>query len=49
MILAEAFPVILVVAACVVFDLSRNRLSQTWYDRVTHTVIVAPVPEKTEA
>jgi uncharacterized RDD family membrane protein YckC len=49
MILAETFPVILVVAACVVFDLSRNRLSQTWYDRVTHTVIVAPVPEKTEA
>jgi uncharacterized RDD family membrane protein YckC len=49
MILAESFPVILVIATCVVLDLSRNRLSQTWYDRVTHTVIVAPVPEKTGA
>ena len=49
MILAESFPVILVIATFVVIDLSRNRLSQTWYDRVTHTVIVAPVAEKTEA
>jgi uncharacterized RDD family membrane protein YckC len=45
-ILTEGFPVLLVIAVYVMIDLSRNRLSQTWYDRVTRTVIVTPVVEK---
>lgn len=33
-------------AVLVVFDMSRSRLLQTWYDRALKTVIVAPVVEK---
>jgi hypothetical protein len=38
--------VAVVASAVVVGDLSRNRLAQTWYDRVIGTVIVAPVVER---
>jgi hypothetical protein len=33
-------------AAFVIFDMSKSRLSQTWYDRATQLVIVTPSPEK---
>jgi uncharacterized RDD family membrane protein YckC len=46
--LAESPVIVCAVGFLVVLDMSRNRLSQTWYDRVTHTVIVAPVPESDE-
>lgn len=35
-------------AFVVIFDLSRSRFSQTWYDRLTRTIIVAPVVEQPE-
>jgi hypothetical protein len=34
-----------VIVFLLIFDMSRSRLSQTWYDRLTRTVIVAPVRE----
>jgi hypothetical protein len=39
-------PFVVVASAVVIGDLSRNRLSQTWYDRLVRTVIVAPVVER---
>jgi RDD family len=38
-------PFVVVASAVVIGDLSRNRLAQTWYDRLMRTVIVTPVPE----
>jgi hypothetical protein len=34
-----------VIVFLVILDMSRNKLSQTWYDRLTRTIIVAPVRE----
>jgi hypothetical protein len=46
MFLGELHLLFLAVVAGVIFDMSRTRLSQTWYDRVLKTVIVAPVVER---
>jgi hypothetical protein len=43
---AEVVPFVVLASALVIGDLSRNRLSQTWYDRAMRTVIVAPVVER---
>lgn len=34
------------IVVLVVLDMSRSRLSQTWYDRLTRTVIVVPARER---
>jgi hypothetical protein len=45
-LLSEFSVLAIVMTIIVVLDMSKNRLSQTWYDRATHTIIVAPVVEQ---
>jgi uncharacterized RDD family membrane protein YckC len=45
-LLAPVALVSAVIVFLVILDMSRSRLSQTWYDRLTRTIIVAPVRER---
>jgi hypothetical protein len=46
LLLGEVQVLVLALSVAVIFDTSRSRLSQTWYDRLMRTVIVAPIPER---
>jgi uncharacterized RDD family membrane protein YckC len=46
LIMGELQVVLAALMIGVIFDMSRTRLSQTWYDRVLRTVIVAPIIER---